>query len=181
MDPLRFRQRRLFRPAAIEYFVGAFGDSGTPELLAPRRPRLALFAVSVLVLVVLAWGFAGSLPVRVSVPGELVGSDDNRLYFRGDITAGQTIRPGQEARIAVNASPVSMVKGQVAAVTGGSAKGVVITLTPDEAGGYLWTAGRPRFLPSGASATAWVTVGRQAPWRFLLELVFRGRDDNEFI
>ncbi len=181
MDPLRFRQRRLFRPAAIEYFVGAFGDSGTPELLAQRRTRLALFAVSVLVAAVIAWGLAGSLPVRVSVPGKLVGSDDNRLYFRGDITSGQTIRSGQEARIAVSASPVRMLKGQVAAVTGGNAKEVVITLTPNEADGYSWTAGQPRFLPPGASATAWVTVGRQAPWRFLLERVFRVRGSNEFI
>lgn len=180
MNPLRFRQRKLFRPAAIENFVGAFGDSGTPELLAPRRTRLALFAVSVLVSVVLVWGLAGSLPVRVSVPGELAGADNNRLYFRGDITSGLVIRPGQEARIALSAAPLGMLIGQVAA-TGDSAKELIITLTPNDAGGYRWTAGRSGLVVAGASATAWVTVGRQAPWRFLVEWLSRGRGDNEFI
>ena len=33
MDPLKFRQRKLFRKEAIENFVGALGDGATPELL----------------------------------------------------------------------------------------------------------------------------------------------------
>ncbi len=33
MDPLKFRQRRLFRKEAIANFVGALGDGSTPELL----------------------------------------------------------------------------------------------------------------------------------------------------
>jgi hypothetical protein len=179
MDPLRFRQRKLFRPASIEYFVGAFGDSGMPELLAPRRTRWTFLAVSALVSVVIAWGLTGSLPVRVQVQGKLVGPDDTRPYFRGNITVayGQVIRSGQQARIAISASPLLMAKGQVELYTEGSAKEIVIML--DRTSAYPWAV--KQGLSSWLPATAWVTVGRQTPWRFLRGRLFHIQSGNELI
>lgn len=157
MDPLKFRQRRLFRPAALEFFVGAFGDSGKPELLAARCTGLTRLAVTALALMLIVWGFAGSLPLRIAVTGKIVTLDNAKLYFIGGTTQQHTIRSGQEARIAPGTAQTKMLRGQVEKVT--STNEVAIALAPDATNAYRVHPGQ---------ATAWVTVGRQTPVQFLL-------------
>lgn len=190
MDPLRFRQRRLFRPAALEYFVGAFGDSGKPELLVARRTRLAWFAVSVLASIVITWGFTGSLPLRVAVTGKIVSLDNAKLYFLGGGTQGQIIRSGLEARIELDATqlnglgmfaPPVPLPPTLSRFAGEGAKeslrethftmlkGQVekvtstnhIAIALDATSAYRGNLKQDK-------ATAWITVGRQTPVQFLL-------------
>jgi hypothetical protein len=168
MDPLRFRQRKLFRQAAIDNFVGAFGDSGMPELLMARHLRLALFGLSVLFIAVVVWGFTASLPVRVTLTGKLVGAAGSGWCFLGDSPV-KTIQPGQTARIAIAAvpSPV-MLEGVVAEyspelcgldATDVGTENALIILRPGKLGGKDMSQS-----PASIRATAWVTVGRQALW-----------------
>ncbi len=56
MDPLKFRQRRLFRQQAIEYFVGALGDGSCPELLI-RGLGLKLLVIAIFLLLLAVFIF----------------------------------------------------------------------------------------------------------------------------
>ncbi len=192
MDPLRFRQRKLFRPAALEYFVGAFGDSGTPELLAARRTRLAWCAVSALAAMVIAWGFAGSLPLRVAVTGKIVALDSAKPYFLGSGTQVQSIRSGQEARVALDATqpnglgmyatpvPLTPTLSRFAGEGANeSLREIHFTLLKGQvekvsSANEVAIALAPdaanacRGNPGQDKATAWITVGRQTPVQFLL-------------
>lgn len=165
MDPLRFRQRKLFRQAAIDNFVGALGDSGMPELLMARRAHLALFG---LFIAAVGWGLTASLPVRVTLTGKLVGATGSGWCFLGDGSA-EAIRTGQAARIALAGAPSPvMLDGVVAEYSQGlcgleatdaGAGNALIMLRPDKLGGK-----DTRQRQVSIRATAWVTVGRQALW-----------------
>lgn len=168
MDPQRFRQRKLFRQAAIDNFVGVFGDSGMPELLMARRSRLALCGVFVLFVAAVGWVLIASLPVRVALTGKLTGGDGAGWCFLSDGPL-EAIQPGQTARIAMVAvpSPV-MLDGVVVEYSPGlcgldaadaRAGNALIMLRPDKLSSIDM-----KQSPASFRATAWVTVGRQALW-----------------
>lgn len=149
-------------------FVGAFGDSGMPELLMARSPRLTLFGLFVLLIAVAGWGLTARLPVRVALTGKLVGAAGSGWCFLGDSPV-KAIQPGQTARIAIAAVPSPVMwEGGVTehspglcgldatdAVTGNA----LIMLRPDKLVGKDMQQ-----IPASIRATAWVTVRRQALW-----------------
>ncbi|MDO8320833.1 hypothetical protein [Rhodoferax sp.] len=172
MDPLRFRKRRLFRPAALANFVGAYGDSGKPELFARRRQRLVWSSMTLLTAAVLAWGLAGRLPLRLAVTGQVVGPVPDQSpgqspqtgYFLGRLPKqGQVIQVGQTAHIALGSGPIPMRPGQVVRV--GADQQITITLDAqsDTSDSAAPTPGSAVPTP----ATAWVTAGWQTPFQFL--------------
>ena len=165
MDPLRFRKRRLFRQAALANFVGAYGDSGKPELFARRRQRLVWSSMTLLTAAVLAWGLAGRLPLRLAVDGQVVwpmvaqfpGQTSQTSYFLGRLPKqGQAIEVGQAAHIALDSTQTPMRHGQVVRV--GADQQITIGLDAQNI--------RPLSAES-APATAWVTAGWQTPFQFL--------------
>lgn len=55
MDTLKFRKRPLFRPQAVDHFIGVHGDGRMPELLHPGWKRGGRGLQVILALCVVLW------------------------------------------------------------------------------------------------------------------------------
>ncbi|MBF0423618.1 MAG: hypothetical protein HQL73_11575 [Magnetococcales bacterium] len=178
MDPLRFRQRRLFRRQALDGFVGAFGDASTPELLTPFPVRAWRWWIVLVLGSLMLWGILGSLPMRVAVTGQLAGVDSGNPYLTGWVREGDptSIRTGQPVHLSCFPNPLPTIATRVVSLSGPAlinrvvpglfqGRSRIIMELDGEIPGRIGMIAQSH---SGHPVTAWVTVGHQPPWRALL-------------
>ncbi|MBF0186760.1 MAG: hypothetical protein HQL50_02420 [Magnetococcales bacterium] len=166
------RRKNLFRPQAVEVFVGVHGDSSTPELLYPPRRRLAWLMLAVTLMALWIWNGAVRIPVRKTLEGEVLGSESNTLCLMAPISKPmqEALRPGRSGHLAlkssqINATPLPAV--QIVSISPAMDEGC--DLNREKRPG-AWAI-RLKMIDSSATintgpATLWMTVDHRTPWAY---------------